>query len=72
MIGKEGIEKAFGREFSNRFNIHRTRQNFPGDGTDTFENMAEKGLSVTDKVIRDEMGGAVDEEENTWIIPLKK
>ena len=72
MIGKEGIEKAFGREFSNRFNIHRTRQNFPGDGIDTFENMAEKGLSVTDKVIRDEMGGAVDEEENTWIIPLKK
>ena len=29
MIGKEGIEKSFGREFSNRFNIHRTRKGFP-------------------------------------------
>ena len=26
--------------FSNKFNIHRTRQNFPNEGIDTFENMA--------------------------------
>ena len=32
MIGKSGVEKAFKREFSNKFNIHRTRQNFPNDG----------------------------------------
>ena len=35
MIGKSGVEKAFKREFSNKFNIHRTRQNFPNDGNDS-------------------------------------
>jgi hypothetical protein len=69
MIGKEGIEKAFGRRFSNRYDIHRTRQNFPNNGIDTFENMAEKGLVVVDKVVIEEMGGAVDLEKNTWTIP---
>jgi hypothetical protein len=72
MIGKEGIEEAFGREFSNRFNIHRTRRNFPNDGVDTFESMAEKGLSVTDRVVKDEIGGTLDMGKNIWIIPLKK
>ena len=43
MIGKDGIEETFGRKFSNRYNIHRTRQNFPNDGIDTFESMAQKG-----------------------------
>lgn len=71
MIGKEGIEEAFDQKFSNRFNIHRTRQNFPGDGIDTFENMAQMGIMVTDRVIEEEMGGSIDPEKNTWIIPLK-
>jgi hypothetical protein len=69
MIGKEGIEEAFGRTFSNRFDIHRTRQNFP-DGIDTFENMAEKGLVIIDRVVTEEMGGVVDAETNTWLIPI--
>ena len=72
MIGKEGIEETFDRTFSNRFNIHRTRQNFPDNGIDTFENMAHKGIIVTDRVIREEIGGTIDEEKNTWIIPIKK
>jgi hypothetical protein len=71
MIGKEGIEETFDRKFSNRFNIHRTRQNFPNDGIDTFENMAEKGLFVTDRVVKEEIGGAIDLAKNIWIIPLK-
>lgn len=71
MIGKDGIEEAFGRKFSNQYNIHRTRQNFPNDGIDSFENMAEKGLIVTDIVVKEEMGGTIDLEKNTWIIPLK-
>lgn len=71
MIGKEGIEEAFYQKFSNQFNIHRTRQNFPGDGIDTFENMAQMGIMVTDRVIEEEMGGSIDPEKNTWIIPLK-
>jgi hypothetical protein len=68
MIGKEGIEKAFERKFSNRFNIHRTRQNFPNKGIDTFENMAEIGLCIIDRVVNEEMGGKT--EGDKWIIPL--
>ncbi|MCU4173810.1 ADP-ribosylglycohydrolase family protein [Carboxylicivirga sp. N1Y90] len=69
MIGKDGVEKAFDRKFSNRFNIHRTRQNFPNDGNDTFENMAQKGISIVDMVIKEDMGGTIDLKTNTWLIP---
>ncbi len=69
MIGKEGIEKAFNRKFSNQFNIHRTRQNFPNNGIDSFENMAKKGILVTDKVVKEQMGGVLDLENNIWKIP---
>lgn len=72
MVGKEGIEKRFGRAFSDRFHIHRTRQNFPGGGVDTFEKMARKGLLVTDRVVREAMGGVVDTKNNRWVIPLKE
>ena len=69
MIGKKGVEKAFDQKFSNRFNIHRTRQNFPNDGIDTFQNMAEKGIFITDRVIQELMNGGVDLENNVWYIP---
>ena len=69
MIGKEGLEKTFGQQFSNQFNIHRTRQNFPNDGIDTFENMAKKGIFVIDRVVQEEMKGGVDLENNHWYIP---
>ncbi len=69
MIGKEGIEQAFDQTFSNRFNIHRTRQNFPNDGIDTFENMAEKGIFVVDRVVQEQMKGGVDLKNNVWYIP---
>ena len=71
MIGKEGIEMAFGRKFSNRFNIHRTRQGFPNDGIDTFDEMSEKGITITERVILEELDGTVDDEKNVWVIPLK-
>jgi hypothetical protein len=67
MLGKEGVEEAFGRKFSNQFNIHRTRINFPGNGIDTFENMAANGIKVIDKVVAEEMGGEVT--VNEWVIP---
>jgi hypothetical protein len=70
IIGKKGVEKAFGRKFSNRFNIHRTRQNFPGNGIDTLEKMAEKGVAIVDKVVSQEMKGKIDRDQNIWIIPL--
>lgn len=69
MIGKEGVENAFGRTFSDKFNIHRTRINFPQDGIDNFDSMAEKGLYVIDRVVIEEMGGGIDPDKNLWYIP---
>ncbi len=69
MIGKEGIEDVFGRKFSGRFNIHRTRQNFPGKGIDNFYNMAEKGIHITDRVVQEELEGGIDTISDIWYIP---
>ena len=68
MLGKRGIEKTFNRNFSNRFNIHRTRQNFENNGIDNFENMAKKGMRILDNVMRHEMKATFDEETDAWII----
>ena len=68
ILGKDGVEAAFGRMFSNRYHIHRTRQNFP-QGTDTFEEMAKRGVLVIDRVVAEQMGGRIDREANTWHIP---
>lgn len=72
MIGKQGIENAFNRKFANQFNIHRTRQNFPNNGIDSFEEMAKKGLSIVDRVVKEEMNGKVDLKSNSWHIPIKE
>ena len=69
MIGKEGVEKAFGGNLSDKFNIHRTRQNFPNDGIDTFDNMAQTGVFVVDRVVQEQLGGGVDLNQNVWYIP---
>lgn len=71
MIGKQGVEKAFGRKFSNRFNIHRTRTGFPNDGIDTFDDMSRRGMLIVDRVVREEMGGGIDLTKNVWYIPRK-
>jgi len=72
MIGKEGVEKAFNRKFSNRYNIHRTRIGFPNNGIDSFENMAAKGLTIIDRVVAEEMSGRVNLAENLWHIPIPR
>jgi len=72
IIGKEGVEKAFNRKFSNKFNIHRTRIGFPNNGIDTFEAMAQKGLHIIDRVVQDEMGGRLDLKKEVWYIPSIK
>jgi hypothetical protein len=71
MLGKEGVEKEFGRKFSNKFHIHRTRQGFPGEGIDTFENMTQKGLWIIDRVVQEELKGGADLNSNSWYIPKK-
>ena len=68
MIGQDEVEKAFNREFSEEYNIHRTRQNFP-NGIDNFTNMADIGVFITDRVVQEELGGGVDLENNLWYIP---
>ena len=71
MLGKKGIETAFGRTFSGKYNIHRTRIGFPNNGIDTFINMADKGILVADKTIQEQMGGKIDHEQDCWFIPAK-
>jgi hypothetical protein len=67
--GKDSIEQDFGRKLADRFNIHRTRANFPNQGIDTFANMAQNGLFVVDRVVQHEMGGGIDLQNNQWLIP---
>jgi len=69
MLGKEGVEKAFGRTFANKFNIHRTRGGFPNDGIDTFENMAQTGVFIIDRMVQERLGGGVNLESDEWYIP---
>lgn len=69
MMGKEGVEKAFNRKFSNRFNMHRTRIGFDNNGIDTFENMARKDSWIIDRVVQREMKGGIDLNRNIWIVP---
>lgn len=69
MLGKEGVENAFDRKFSEKFNIHRTRVNFPNDGMDNFIDMAKIGVYIIDRVVQEEMGGGVDLSKDVWYIP---
>ena len=41
--GKTKIENIFNKPLSNKYNIHRTRQNFENNGLDNFKNMSKKG-----------------------------
>ena len=70
LLGRQGIEAAFGQAFSERFDIHRTRRNFP-DPVDTFPAMAENGVRVVDRVVLEQLGGAVDTDSDAWKFPLK-
>ena len=72
MIGKKGIIEVFGIEFSDQFNIHRTRKGFKNEGIDTFKNMADKGLLIIDKVVTSELNGLVDNKNQQWKIPINK
>ena len=71
IIGKDGIEKAFNRKFSDKFNIHRTRIGFPNNGIDNFNNMAKKGVFIVDRVVLEKLGGGVDLKKNIWYIPIQ-
>lgn len=70
MEGQQGIERIFGRKFSERYNIHRTRTGFPvPNGVDTFVDMSATGLQIVDRAVAEEMGGRVTED--AWLIPAQ-
>ena len=69
MLGKDGLEAAFDRRFSDRFDIHRTRGNFLDGGIDTFDAMADVGVTIVDRVVREAMKGGIDTETDRWLIP---
>jgi len=69
MYGKEHIENLFDIPLSDKFNIHRTRQNFGKDSIDTFNNMAQKGISIIDRFVQEALNGTINVQEDYWSIP---
>ncbi|MFX0555649.1 ADP-ribosylglycohydrolase family protein [Maribacter sp. CXY002] len=69
MLGRQGVEDAFGQKFAEKFNIHRTRVGFPNNGIDNFNAMAQKGIYIVDRVVQEQMHGGVDLEKNVWHMP---
>ncbi|MEJ2400740.1 MAG: hypothetical protein P8Y52_05020 [Xanthomonadales bacterium] len=67
--GRSGLERLFGRTLSETFDINRTRGGFPGNGLDTFPDMATKGLAVVDRVVTEEMNGRINASNDTWLVP---
>jgi hypothetical protein len=68
--GQEGIERIFGRKFSGRYNIHRTRTGFPvPNGVDNFVDMSATGLQIIDRAVIEEMGGRI--AGDAWVIPAQ-
>ncbi|MCA1929064.1 ADP-ribosylglycohydrolase family protein [Rheinheimera sp.] len=51
ILGKTGVEQAFGRSFSDKFNIHRTRKGFANNGIDNFDQMAQMSIAIVDQVV---------------------
>ena len=70
ILGKEGIEEEFGKNFSNEYFIHRTRQNFEKP-IDNFDNMADKGIRIISRLVINELGGSYDIDNQLWYIPVK-
>lgn len=69
--GREALEKQFGRRFSERFHIHRTRRGFPApEGIDTFPAMSRAAVTIVDRVVEQEAGGRVDAQGDRWVIPV--
>ena len=68
IIGKKGVEKEFNRKFSEKYFIHRTRQNFDYE-VDDFDNMANNAIKIITNMVKNEINGRFDEENQLWYIP---
>ena len=69
ILGKSGVDKLFGPNLSDNFNIHRTRKGFANNGLDNFNAMAGKGIDIVDKVVTGLMGGKIDQANGCYLIP---
>lgn len=69
MYGKEHIENHLDIPLSEKFNIHKTRQNFGKDSIDTFGNMAQKGILIIDRVVKGALNRTINVAEDYWSIP---
>lgn len=71
LYGRDALEQSFGRRFSQRFHIHRTRRGFPvADGVDTFDAMSKNAITIIDRVVEQEAAGIVDRRAERWLIPV--
>ena len=68
IIGKKGVEKEFNRKFSEKYFIHRTRQNFDYE-VDNFDNMANSAIKIITNMVKNEINGRFDPENQLWYIP---
>ena len=68
IIGKKGVEKEFDRKFSEKYFIHRTRQNFDYE-VDDFDNMANNAIKIITNMVKNEINGRFDQENQLWYIP---
>lgn len=62
VMGREALKQTFGTDLSDRFWIHRTRQNFGNDGYDDFTAMARKGMTVRKQVMTASTGNTPSSE----------
>jgi len=68
IIGKKGVEREFNRKFSEKYFIHRTRQNFDYE-VDDFDNMANNAIKIITNMVKNEINGRFDQENQLWYIP---
>ena len=68
IIGKKGVEKEFNRKFSEKYFIHRTRQNFDYE-VDDFDNMANNAIKIITNMVKNEINVRFDQEKQLWYIP---
>ena len=68
IIGKKGVEKEFNRKFSEKYFIHRTRQNFDYE-VDDFDNMANNAIKIITNMVKNEINGRFDQENQLLYIP---
>ena len=68
IMGKKGVEREFNRKFSEKYFIHRTRQNFDYE-VDDFDNMANNAIKIITNMVKNEINGRFDQENQLWYIP---